>query len=261
VFLGDRIKDGFKVAIKVRQFDAKVDIRHIENEIAMMKINHHRNIVEYIDTYICGEELWIVMEYVEGGALTDLLSICEMTEPQIARVCQDCLLSLEYLHKQNRIHRDIKSDNVLMGMDGSVKLADFGYCAQLVGDADRRKSMVGTPYWMAPEVIRGLEYDHKVDVWSLGIAAIEMAEGEPPLLDYHPLRALFLIATRGSPTLKESTKWSETFKDFLARCLDMEPERRFSASEALQHPFIQLACPKADLIPLLKKTIEQSSKK
>ncbi len=261
VYLGVRKVDNFPVAIKVRQFDAKVDVRHIENEIAMMKLNSHKNIVEYVDTFISGDELWIVMEYVAGGALTDVLSTCEMAEAQIAKVSLDLLRALKYLHDEKRIHRDIKSDNILMGLDGSVKLADFGYCAQLIDEKDRRKSMVGTPYWMAPEVIRGFEYDAKVDIWSLGIACIEMAEGEPPLLDYHPLRALFLIATRGSPTLKEGDKWSEQFKDFLKCCLDMEPSTRLDATRAMEHPFLQIACQKSDLVPLIKKTLEQQAAK
>eukprot|EP00162_Nutomonas_longa_P015574 comp22353_c0_seq3/m.53937 comp22353_c0_seq3/g.53937 ORF comp22353_c0_seq3/g.53937 comp22353_c0_seq3/m.53937 type:complete len:449 (+) comp22353_c0_seq3:31-1377(+) len=256
VYLGTRKSDNFPIAIKSRVFDAKVDVKHVENEIYMMKINKHPNVVEYIDTFITGEELWIVMEYVSGGALTDLLSLCEMSEPQIAKICKEILIALEYLHENNRIHRDIKSDNVLMGEDGKVKLADFGYCAQLIDSKDHRKSMVGTPYWMAPEVIRGFEYDCKVDIWSLGIAAIEMAEGEPPLLDYHPLRALFLIATRGSPTLKEQAKWSDTFKDFLRVCLDMEPDRRYSAQQALQHPFLALSCTQEEIVPLVKRTMQ-----
>lgn len=117
-------------------------------------------------------------------------------------------------------------------------MADFGFCAELSSNQDKRKSVVGTPYWMAPEVIRGVDYDTKVDLWSLGIMALELADGEPPLLDLPPLRALFLIATQPPPTLREPEKWTEEFKDFLQSCLAKNPQKRGSAEELLKHPFI-----------------------
>jgi serine/threonine protein kinase len=265
VYLGTRKVDSLPVAIKVRKMDS--DVQHVENEIAMMEGSNHRNVVEYLDTFISGTDLWIVMEYVSGGALTDMLTVCELSEAHIARVALETLRALEYLHANGKLHRDIKSDNILVAcpadaskpVTGSlVKLADFGYCAE-VSAGEKRKSMVGTPYWMAPEVIRGFEYDARVDIWSTGILAIEMAEGEPPLLDFHPLRALFLIATRGSPTLKDQDKWSAEFKDFLAKCLAMDPEDRLTASEALRHPFLQRACPQEELLPLIRKALEEGT--
>eukprot|EP00163_Fabomonas_tropica_P012693 TRINITY_DN24037_c0_g1_i1.p1 TRINITY_DN24037_c0_g1~~TRINITY_DN24037_c0_g1_i1.p1 ORF type:complete len:465 (-),score=112.84 TRINITY_DN24037_c0_g1_i1:106-1500(-) len=260
VHLGTRKSDGAAVAIKIRHIDEKTDMTHVENEIEMMRQNVHKNIVAFMDSFLIkGTELWIIMEYIQGGDLTGVLTVCQMSEPQIAYVCREVLESLQYLHDSQRIHRDIKSDNILVNTDGAVKLADFGYCAQLQSKADKRKSMVGTPYWMAPEVIRGFEYGTKVDIWSLGIACIEMAEGEPPLLDYHPLRALFLIATRGSPTLKEEDKWTAEFKDFLASCLHMESAERCDAGKALQHPFIAKACQPQDVIPLVVKTLETNA--
>ena len=259
VYIGKRLSDSLRVAIKVRTFDATTEIKHVENEIAMMKVNQHENIVQYIDSYMNGQDLWIVMEYLDGGALTDLLTYSQLTEPMMAFICRESLLSLDYVHVSNRIHRDIKSDNILINTVGKVKLADFGYCAEM-NEKEKRNSMVGTPYWMAPEVIRGFDYGPKVDIWSLGIALIEMVEGEPPLLDYHPLRALFLIATRGPPTLKKPEGWSEELKSFLNMCLQSEPAERMDAKGALAHPFLKKACRPAELAPVVKKTLEALKK-
>lgn len=168
-------------------------------------------------------------------------------EACIAFVTRVLLEGLAFLHTQKRLHRDIKSDNVLVDFNGSVKIADFGFAVGLSEEADKRKSVVGTPFWMAPELIRGSEYDGKVDVWSLGITALEMAEGEPPYLKELPLRALFLIASAASgPALREPHSWSQAFNGFLARALDPNPATRATAEELLKHPFIATACSMAD---------------
>jgi serine/threonine protein kinase len=148
------------------------------------------------------------------------------------------------------------SDNILLSSKGRVKLADFGYTAQLTENQQKRNSVVGTPYWMAPELIRGMDYDTGVDVWSLGILAIEMAEGEPPYLKFPPLRALFLIATKGTPSLQEPGKWSDAFKDFLNCCLDVDFHLRATADDLLQHPFLRMSCPLKNLVPLISKAQE-----
>lgn len=253
VYKGVHNKTNQKCAIKVIQIKADTKLDTLENEIAMMESCRHENIVEYIGAYSHNQDLWIVMELMSGGKLTDLLLNTHFSEPEIACVCKYCLVALKFLHDGQRIHRDIKSDNVLLGADGTVKLADFGFCAELTSAADKRRSVVGTPYWMAPEVIRGVDYDTKVDIWSLGIMALEMADGEPPLLDLPPLRALFIIATQPPPTLREPEKWSSTFKDFLAAALAKSPQKRASADELLQHPFVQKACDTKFLVELLKK--------
>lgn len=259
VFLGVQISDNRQVAIKM--ISAKdTDMPAIENEIKMMKTTRHQNVVEYLGTYLRKDKLWVCMEFMDGGSLTEVISVCRMTEPQIACVCNEVLKALTYIHSLFRIHRDIKSDNILLSMRGDVKLADFGYCAQLTEQASKRNSVVGTPYWMAPELIRGMDYGTGVDLWSLGIASIEMAEGEPPYLDYPPLRALFLIATHGSPTLKEPHKWSETFKDFMARCLEVNTVARATAEELLEHPFMLMACDTKELVPLIVKAQEEIRK-
>jgi serine/threonine protein kinase len=144
-----------------------------------------------------------------------------------------------------------KSDNILISSDGGVKIADFGYAAQLTQQKQKRNTIVGTPYWMAPELIRGLNYDQKVDVWSLGIMMMEMAEGEPPYMEFPPLRALFLITTKGIPALREPQKWSDDFKDFLALTLLKDPAKRPSATELLQHPFMQVACEGPALVQIV----------
>ena len=159
------------------------------------------------------------------------------------------LRGLKYLHDNGYVHRDIKSDNILLGPSGEVKIADFGFCAEMTGGmGSRHRSVVGTPYWMAPEVIRGQEYDNKVDIWSTGIMAVEMAEGEPPLLDLPPLRALFLIATQGPPRLKEHENWSADFRHFLERCLVKDPAQRANADELLAHRFLAKSLPTTSFI-------------
>ncbi|GAM19688.1 hypothetical protein SAMD00019534_028630 [Acytostelium subglobosum LB1] len=216
--------------------------------------------------YLVGDSLWVAMEFMGGGCLTEVLeqfSTIKLTESQIAYICAESLKGLAYIHNQYRIHRDIKSDNILLGSDGSVKLADFGYAAQLTKNKQKRVTIVGTPYWMAPELIRGQNYDRKVDIWSLGIMAMEMAESEPPYMSFPPLRALFLITTKGIPDLKEQGKWSEDFKDFVKKCLDKDPDNRPDAQTLLKHPFLRQACNSNGLVPAIteaKKAKEAQSK-
>ncbi|KAN0034049.1 hypothetical protein ACTFIV_000530 [Dictyostelium citrinum] len=232
------------IAIKKMKLKAQ-NLKTVINEIGMMKNSNHENIVQYIDSYIVADELWVAMEFMSGGCLTEVLDQyrdIQLNESQIAFVCQEVLRGLEYIHKFNRIHRDIKSDNILIGANGEIKLADFGYAAQLTQIRQERNSVVGTPYWMAPELIRGNNYDFKVDVWSLGIMTREMAEGEPPYLEFPPLRALFLLTTQGLPPIRDAHKWSKEFNDFLALCLEKDTEKRASSSSLLHHPFLKKAC-------------------
>ncbi|KAH9821007.1 p21-activated serine/threonine protein kinase [Melampsora americana] len=253
VYVAKVLATGQKVAIK--QMDLKVQPRKelIVNEILVMKESQHPNIVNFLDAFILrDDELWVVMEFMEGGALTDVIDNNSMEEDQIASICHESCKGLQHLHQQSIIHRDIKSDNVLLDCQGHVKITDFGFCAKLTDQKSKRATMVGTPYWMAPEVVKQKEYGAKVDIWSLGIMAIEMIENEPPYLDEEPLKALYLIATNGTPTLKKPERLSKELKNFLAVCLCVDVKSRATADELLQHEFLKKSCTMAGLAPLLK---------
>ncbi|XP_063715388.1 serine/threonine-protein kinase Pak-like isoform X2 [Symsagittifera roscoffensis] len=256
VFTATDIQTKATVAIKQMTLANQPKKELIVNEIIVMKENKDVNIVNYLDSYLVGEhqeELWVVMEFLPGGSLTDVVTETMMDEGQIAAVCREVLQALKFLHANNVIHRDIKSDNILLGMDGQVKLTDFGFCAQISPENGKRSTMVGTPYWMAPEVINKQPYGPKVDVWSLGIMAIEMLEGEPPYLNETPIKALYLIINQGTPRLSEESekRASKEFLSFLSSCLEIEVEKRPTADELLKHPFITMCKPLKSLRPLI----------
>lgn len=256
VFTARSIGSNQLVAIKqmVLAQQPKKDL--IVNEIEVMCQSRHPNIVNFLSAFLRQDELWVVMEFMEGGPLTDIVLHSILSEGQIAAIARECLTGLRHLHAHGVIHRDIKSDNVLMSMRGEVKLTDFGFCAQLSPAQSKRVTMVGTPYWMAPEVVTRKEYGARVDIWSLGILCIEMIEGEPPYLNENPLRALYLIATNGTPKLQNPDKLSPTIKSFLATCLEVDVEKRPDATNLLSHPFLQHADDLQTLIPYIQAAHE-----
>ncbi|WVF66496.1 hypothetical protein IAT40_001236 [Kwoniella sp. CBS 6097] len=242
------------VAIKMIDLESSDDdISEIQAEIAHLSSCWSDHVTKYYGSFVRGARLWIVMEYLAGGSCLDLLRPGVFNEAQIAIVCRELLLGLEYLHSEGKIHRDIKAANVLLSATGAVKLADFGVAAQLSSHKSQRHTFVGTPFWMAPEVIRQAGYDARADIWSLGITAIEMAKGEPPLSEYHPMRVLFLIPKARAPRLEEGEGYSADFTDFIERCLQKDPKDRATARDLLQHRFIRSAKRTSDLVPLIER--------
>eukprot|EP01047_Picozoa_sp_COSAG01_P026777 COSAG01_NODE_1737_length_9362_cov_165.799309_6_plen_519_part_00 len=244
VHRGIRQDTGDAVAIKtINLEEADEEIETIQQEIALLATCKSPYVTQYIESFVRGPDLWVVMEYLGGGSVADVMKAQQLTELQIAAVCLGTLRSLEYLHTQDKLHRDIKAANILLSTAGEVKLADFGVSGQLRSTASKRNTFVGTPYWMAPEVIQGEPYDQSADIWSLGITAHEMATGRPPHWDLHAMRALFVIPRDEAPCL-EGTQWSEHFKVFASACLQKDPLKRPTASSLLKHPFIQSATEK-----------------
>lgn len=245
----------------------------------MQEQSESENLVDCYDAFRHGDELWMVMEYVSAGTISDLLAgrraiissrkggssfgvdcdsvECGIDESVIAFICREVLQGLQSLHSIRRIHRDIKSANVLLDLDGSVKVGDFGFCAELCKRIGKRNTVVGTSCWMAPEVIRGLNYDTKADIWSTGILALECAQGRPPHMDVSPIRAMFLIATQGAPEMPQNCKWSDDLHNFIRTCCSTKPSSRPSAQEALLHPFISKACAKEDAAAFFNEACEE----
>lgn len=222
------------------------DLTLFKFEVAVMSSAFHHNLIKCHAAYRMEDALFIVMELADAGSLTDVLYYLNdrrthLNEPEIAYVCREVLAGLASLHGIKRIHRDIKSDNTLVTRDGHVKIADFGFAAQLTTKENKRNTVIGTPFWMAPEVCRGHDYDAKVDVWSTGVLAIECAEGAPPLLHETQMKAMFIIATEGPPKLKHPAEWTHDFHDFIAKCTTIDPAERATAAEMLKHPFLKRA--------------------
>ncbi|XP_053860021.1 serine/threonine-protein kinase PAK 1-like, partial [Vidua macroura] len=203
-------------------------------ELMVMKTNKNPNLVNYLDSYLVDGQLWLVMEYMDGGTLSDVISETYLSEDEMAAISRECLQGLDFLHSNHVIHRDVKSSNILLRTDGSVKLADSGLFAQLTPEQSRRSSVAGTSGWMAPEVVTGQPCGPKVDIWSLGIVGIEMVEREVPYWNETPVSPQLLIAIRGTPKLQQPNRFSPCLRDFLSCCLLRNEAQRWSAKELLQ---------------------------
>ncbi|XP_026056998.1 TRAF2 and NCK-interacting protein kinase-like isoform X3 [Carassius auratus] len=271
---GRHVKTGQLAAIKVMDVTGDEE-EEIKAEINMLKkYSHHRNIATYYGAFIkknppgMDDQLWLVMEFCGAGSVTDLIKNTKgntLKEEWTAYICREILRGLTHLHQHKVIHRDIKGQNVLLTENAEVKLVDFGVSAQLDRTVGRRNTFIGTPYWMAPEVIACDEnpdatYDFKSDLWSLGITAIEMAEGAPPLCDMHPMRALFLIPRNPAPRLK-SKKWSKKFQSFIESCLVKNHNQRPSTEQLMKHPFIKDLPNERQVRIQLKDHIDRTKKK
>lgn len=240
----DKLTNEF-VAIKIFNLDDAADeVQEIHQEISMMAEFDCPYLIKYHGSYVVFDELWIVMEYLEAGSLLDIIKkFGPLQEEQIQYIMKELLLALQYLHAQRKIHRDVKAGNVLVSGNGTIRLADFGVAGQLTDTIDKRNTKIGTPFWMAPEVIEQASYDGCADIWSLGITAIELAKGLPPYAGkLHHFQVLLQIPKNPPPVLDGD--FSSNFKSFVAACLVKDPTARPTATTLLNHPFMQrVACP------------------
>jgi len=252
VYKGYEKKTKNPVAIKIIDLEsAEDDIEDIQKEITILSQLDHTNITKYFGSFVENNYLWIIIELCAGGSCLDLLKPGPFEEIFIAIILREVLYGLDYLHGEGKIHRDIKAANILLTSLGEVKLADFGVSAQLTATMTKKNTFVGTPFWMAPEVIQESGYDSKADIWSLGITAFELAKGVPPYYNIHPMKVLFLIPEKEPPVLEGN--YSKAFKEFISLCLQKDTKKRLTAKELLAHKFIKNAKKTSYLTELIER--------
>ncbi|KAH7097208.1 kinase-like domain-containing protein [Auriculariales sp. MPI-PUGE-AT-0066] len=263
VLIATRNGSGETVAVKQSTligYDAqRIDVLATEVRVLRSESARHTNIVGFKETFLFSDTLWMVTEYMDGGSLLDLLPTSPLPESKIATVIRETAQGLKHIHGHNIVHRAITSSNILFSLEGNVKISGFGLCAQ-IDTGEKLCDMVGKPYWMAPEVVKQQPYGPKVDIWSLGIVAIEMVEGEPPRLNKDPAMALYYIAIEGTPTLKQPEMLSPEFKRFLACVLTVDIKARYDASQLLMNQFVMSAEPPRALAQLIKAIRTQVKK-
>ncbi|ERL86432.1 hypothetical protein D910_03839 [Dendroctonus ponderosae] len=260
VYKAQHRQSGMLAAAKMCRLDGEDDLADFMIEIDILTEIKHPNIVELLEAFQKEQQLWLLIEYCDGGALDSIMTELEkpLTELQIAYVCQNMCKGLQFLHKSHVIHRDLKAGNVLLTMAGGVKIADFGVSAKNKSTLQKHDTFIGTPYWMAPEVVlcetfRDNPYDFKVDIWSMGITLIEFAQMEPPNHEMSPMRVLLKIQKSDPPRLEQPSKWSKDFNDFIAKSLIKDPQKRPNCEDLLRHPFVNRTL---DVKPLTELLLE-----
>eukprot|EP01113_Clastostelium_recurvatum_P030700 TRINITY_DN3756_c0_g1_i3.p1 TRINITY_DN3756_c0_g1~~TRINITY_DN3756_c0_g1_i3.p1 ORF type:complete len:462 (-),score=91.55 TRINITY_DN3756_c0_g1_i3:43-1428(-) len=260
VFQAKCIKEkGKMAAIKKMPHATKRQQRQNLHELAVLSTCVHRNIVRFRTCHVVEQEMWLVMEFLEGGTFADAAKAWQFNEENLAYIAREVLHGVKYLHDNQIVHRDLKSANIMMDITGQVKLVDFGLAEDM--SAGQPTHMVGSPFWMPPEMIQGRPHDYKVDVWSFAISLLEMANRRPPMIE-SAVKAMFTVATEGIPPammFTEPARWSPDFVDFLSRCLRPEPSERAAVDELLGHPFLQKADTRANMESILRRIFLSNS--
>eukprot|EP01017_Pseudomicrothorax_dubius_P012797 TRINITY_DN15424_c0_g1_i2.p1 TRINITY_DN15424_c0_g1~~TRINITY_DN15424_c0_g1_i2.p1 ORF type:complete len:513 (-),score=63.97 TRINITY_DN15424_c0_g1_i2:110-1648(-) len=245
-------------AVAIKIFPSSADLTSIQLEVSIMKQCRSPSIVAFYGSYVKNGSLWLIMELCAVGSVQDLMKAKRtLNEEEIAAVLLSVLKGLDYLHERGVVHRDVKAGNILLDHRGNAKLGDFGVSAPLGLTSNTPEGIVGSPYWMSPEVISNSQHDNKTDIWSLGITAIELAEGQPPLSHIHHLRAMFVIKNRPPRGLTDPSKWSSDFASFVESCLNVNPQERPTTKELLSHPFVSRSRGKVILMELVTKEFDR----
>ncbi|ELP91583.1 serine/threonine protein kinase, putative [Entamoeba invadens IP1] len=254
-YMATRKSDGLEVSLRrigVTDKNKKVIVR----EVSVLKKCSNENILKYVECYLINDMLWLVTELMDFGELTNLIDLHQslpMLEMHIAYVMDHLVDALCYIHSIGYIHRDIKSDNLLVKKDGIIKLANFGSVAFVDEKHPTRNSVIGTPFWMSPELIRSMDYGNKVDTWSLGVTCFECAHGAPPYIDLPPMKAMLQITTKGMPDLEG--QWSDNFKKFFGDCCQSDVEKRPTETQLKNYEFLKEKCTKEEFADLVKKAV------